>query len=611
MADTKISALSAASSLVDADVLAGVNGAASKKFALSTLATYMATKLLTNYKVVVASDSPSWWASIPGASVCDGTNDHVEINAAIVSATNSGAQFGTVLLAPGTYVVGSNNHPLSSSYKYGVLLYAKLTLECPDAFGATIKFANGTFNNVTTAMTETGVVMNYNITGASRDTNIVLRGLTLDWNAAGQGAGNGTQWGTLDVGSTATLMRVDQLTIEDSHAKNARATNTASPAFNVSVNTNGTNTVTLAANVSGGTVAVGDVVALSGSTASLPTNTVTTVTAVSGQTAGSTITLSQTVTGTAASQTLICKAIYEKWNWKIAHCRRIEVDHVVTTSDDKANYGATGFGAQYCQSGVISNVEAYNNRYHGLNNHESSNLRFIACHTYWNNTAGALCEYSRNVSYENCIFGGKSNQLSTVWSDMPINTSLGNGTYGISWDGSENIRVSNCVSSNNTLSGFNFNNSTDPETAGLTTRGVLTGCTSVDNGDKGFNFNHDSSTKWQIVNFYATGNTQDFYVNSLNTASKGFNLNSPRGGALLSTRTPAISSAYNTTYTNPFPFAVDIVLTGGTSFSVAIDGQTFGTVASGEVITFRLPCAGTINLGASASGGSWFWIAAS
>lgn len=44
MADTKISALSAASSLADADVLAIVNGGASKKVDLSTLTTYFESR---------------------------------------------------------------------------------------------------------------------------------------------------------------------------------------------------------------------------------------------------------------------------------------------------------------------------------------------------------------------------------------------------------------------------------------------------------------------------------------------------------------------------------------------------------------------------------------
>lgn len=44
MADTKISALAAAASLADADVLAGVNGGATKKFDLSTLTAYFESR---------------------------------------------------------------------------------------------------------------------------------------------------------------------------------------------------------------------------------------------------------------------------------------------------------------------------------------------------------------------------------------------------------------------------------------------------------------------------------------------------------------------------------------------------------------------------------------
>lgn len=609
MADSKISGLTAATTVADADVLAGVNGTTTRKFALSTLAAYMSTKLTTAAKTVVASDAPTWWQSIPGAVICDGTNDDVEINAAIVAATNSGANFGTVRLSPGTYYVGKNSHPQSSTFKYGILLYSKLTLECPDFLGATIKFANGTFNNVTTLMSDTGVAMNFNITSAGTDANITLRGIVFDWNAAGQGAGNGLAWGTLDVGSAVMLQRVDYVTLDNCAAKNARATNGSSPSFNLSVNTNGTTTVTLAANVpAGNTVAVGDVVAFTGATASLPTNTVVTVTAVSGQTSGSTITLSQTVTGTASAQTLICKAVYEKWDWKLNNCRRIKIINSIAYSDDAAHYAATGLGAQYCNEGYVEHFEAHH-CWHGMNNHESANIRFAYCHVYLNNAAGALCEYSRNVSYVGCIFGGKSNQLSSTFADIPANTALGNGTYGINWDGSENIRVSDCVASYNGSSGFSFNDNTDPESGGLSTRGTLANCIATNNGAWGFIFNGTtSSTRWTLKNFAATSNTSgDIWVGALSGGAKGWSFPVETGGPVPANRTPAIAGAYNANLTNPFPFTVAVLLTIGSNYSVAVDGATLGSFTTGEVVSLFLSKGSTINLGASASGGSWAW----
>lgn len=298
---------------------------------------------------------------------------------------------------------------------------------------------------------------------------------------------------------------------------------------------------------------------------------------------------------------------FEKWNLQLHECKQVTIADCETYSDAKGTYGATGIGLQKCDIGTISRVVAHDNRYHGMNCHGSTNLTYTDCWTHSNGASGTQCERSRDIHYENCIFGGLTNHLSTVH-DTPVNSSRGNTTYGFVVQGADSIRATNCTMSGNNINIHCDGDVTAADSAGLTYSFLAVNCVARNSAAYNVNMIRNASLATKFVNLRVTGSgSHDFYVSDdiYSTASPekpgAFDISSRFGGMIASAKKPNIPAA-GATYTNQFPFRMGVHVAGGNSVNLTVDGQatgnaTFATVEPG----------GTIGLGSYTGSPVWEW----
>ncbi len=356
--------------------------------------------------IVAANDSNFEWIKHANY-VCDGVNDQTEINAAIVAATNSGARYGDVFLAPGTYNIVLSTHPNDAGSAVGIILYSKTSLRSIGRHGAKIKITNG---QATFGSSYSAALMNYNPNSTgTRDIDIAIEGIVVDCNGAVNTSGNA---GGID------FQYVDNPNVMDCISKNARSNATG-------------------------------------------------------------------VGSNSRSQI------------RFRYCRNAWAQRCIATTDDSGR-GGIGIAYTYCTGGGgISNI-AYGNGYDGFNCHSSVDLLFINLYGYSNGQTvfsatggfGVICEYSRNITFTNCIFGSRANHVNNPWGTT--NVSLGNGSGGMYSLCNEDLNITNVIGNYNgalyaSADGFNFNDTVSAaEGAGITNHVTINNIIARTNANHGF-----------------------------------------------------------------------------------------------------------------------------
>ncbi len=257
----------------------------------------------------------------------------------------------------------------------------------------------------------------------------------------------------------------------------------------------------------------------------------------------------------------------DRWQYKIYRSRNIVISNSIATHDD-AGPGASGFMWLETTNGNAAGLFAYSNGFNGIVNRSAVNLMISDCLSYNNGGSGARSEYSRNILYNNCVFGSKTNFVDTNWS--ATNLTLGNGDYGLHIVGTEDFQLNNIICNSNTIAGFNFDDTADGvKGPGLTYRGNASNISATSNA-VGFIFlTAGAATSLKMRNFRVANNgVNDAYTPTYSYHSWG----GEYGGNLINT--PAIPTS-GSSVTNPYPFRVCIYISvpPGSSAQVAIDSS--------------------------------------
>jgi hypothetical protein len=311
--------------------------------------------------------------------------------------------------------------------------------------------------------------------------------------------------------------------------------------------------------------------------------------------------------GTSSSTPNPTTGPIEKWNLQVNQCKWVNVSDVETFSDDKATYGATGVGLQYCDVATMSRITSHDNKYHGMNCHGSDNATYTDCSTYLNGGSGSQCENSRDIHYEQCTFGGLTQHVKTTH-DTPVNSTRGNTSHGLVVQGSESIVVTNSTFSGNANNLHVDGDITATDSTGLSHSLLVVNCVLRNASTYNVNLINNASLRTKLVNCRMTNaGTRDLYVSddmngTNNPVRPGtFDLSGKTGGIIPLTKLPTIPTA-GQSYTNQFPFAMAVTVSGGNNVALTVDGVVTGSA------TFAIVEPGsTIGLGSYSGAPSWTW----
>jgi len=285
----------------------------------------------------------------------------------------------------------------------------------------------------------------------------------------------------------------------------------------------------------------------------------------------------------------------ETFHAVVSNCVDVVFSECETTRTAGAT--ATGFGDNASTNVIYSNCIAWGMTVaHGFSSWEGSNIVFDGSIAYLNAQYGFNMEVGTNITLTGCHAGGIASDQADGSAGLTASQSLGNGQSGFTSYGSKNIHLNGCHASRNGSSGLMVSD------AGLeVSTAHVNGGSYTHNAQAGINYLHSGSV---------TGSTISPDTVIANNTTTQVGLPSPIGyiantQAILPTPTVPASGV---ALVNPFPFAVNIILTNTNTYFMQIGPANIGMGAAGNH-TIPLPYSASItaNYGTAPT---WIWLRA-
>lgn len=274
----------------------------------------------------------------------------------------------------------------------------------------------------------------------------------------------------------------------------------------------------------------------------------------------------------------------ENWHLDAHYCTDVLFDGCAVF-DSGVNVTGSGFSLNYCSYSKVIGCTGYGMHLsRNFTHFHCRNTTYVGCMAYASGDDGFNSEISVDTQYIGCVSGGESTDTTNY--PYTTNTNLGNAKNGFRiYNSSSRVQMLGCVSEFNTLAGVAIVSSSGN---GLR----IIGGSYASNGTYGIN--QDASGGG-----FTIGGSPSIVNNTTNSILLNGATASATTNAITSPAVPATTVAF----TNPYPFACAVVISGGTVSQITVCGIT---VASATGVTVIVPPNQNIKLTYTVAP-SWSW----
>lgn len=268
---------------------------------------------------------------------------------------------------------------------------------------------------------------------------------------------------------------------------------------------------------------------------------------------------------------------------QIDQCADVLVSGVQAYTSDGAPVMSTGLAVRYARNVTLDGYTAQGlTTGHGAQLKACASVRAVGCDCYSNGGDGLRLAQVSNYHIESCDLGGTNAPVANAAG--AANATLGNTGNGLSILRSSGIgHVKGCLSANNGGLGISADASCS----------LLTVAACQVNNNSGGGINHAAANLRLTPDTKASGNSGfDVQMGGTRFFPSGIQT------------TPTVP-ATTVAFTNPYPLAMTVILTGGTISAISVNGSS--TTLTTTPATVRVPLGGTITL-TYTSAPSWRWF---